>query len=187
MKNARNAIYAPPALDEEMRNRILMEHMPQVRYIARHIHDRLPQHVPIEDLVHAGDPRTDGRAHQIRRKQAKCSSRPMPSSAYAAPFSTACANSTGARAICAARPAGWRRPQPRIGHELGRSATEQEIADELGLSLESFQHLLGELEGLDLGSLHIESGDKDARRRSLRVPAGQSRGEPLFALPARAS
>ena len=31
-----------------------MEHLPQVRYIARHIHDRLPQHVSMEDLVHAG-------------------------------------------------------------------------------------------------------------------------------------
>ena len=46
--------YTPPPLDEEERNRILMEQMPQVRYIARHIHDRLPQHVPMEDLVHAG-------------------------------------------------------------------------------------------------------------------------------------
>ncbi len=46
--------YAPPPLDEDVRNRILMEQMSQVRYIARHIHDRLPQHVPIEDLVHAG-------------------------------------------------------------------------------------------------------------------------------------
>ncbi len=53
MKNPKNN-YASPTLDEEVRNRILMEQMPQVRYIARHIHDRLPQHVPIEDLVHAG-------------------------------------------------------------------------------------------------------------------------------------
>ena len=53
MKNPQPS-YAPPTLDEEVRNRILMEQMPQVRYIARHIHDRLPQHVPMEDLVHAG-------------------------------------------------------------------------------------------------------------------------------------
>ncbi|MGB6633125.1 MAG: sigma-70 family RNA polymerase sigma factor, partial [Terriglobales bacterium] len=36
------------------RERILMEQLPQVRYIARRIHDRLPRHVPFEDLVHAG-------------------------------------------------------------------------------------------------------------------------------------
>ena len=40
--------------DEEERERLLMEQLPQVRYIARRIHDRLPRHVPLEDLVHAG-------------------------------------------------------------------------------------------------------------------------------------
>jgi RNA polymerase sigma factor for flagellar operon FliA len=49
----------------------------------------------------------------------------------------------------------------RLNHELGRSATEPEIATELGLTLENFQRLLGELEGLDLGSFHIDGGDKD--------------------------
>jgi len=36
------------------RDRILTEQLPQVRYIARRIHERLPRHVPFEDLVHAG-------------------------------------------------------------------------------------------------------------------------------------
>src|SRR6202051_5396121 len=36
------------------RDRILMEQLPQVRYIAHLIHERLPRHVPFEDLVHAG-------------------------------------------------------------------------------------------------------------------------------------
>src|SRR5215475_13932786 len=40
--------------DEDERQRLLTEQMPQVRYIARRIHERLPRHVPFEDLVHAG-------------------------------------------------------------------------------------------------------------------------------------
>ncbi len=32
----------------------LLEHMPIVRFLARRIHERLPQHVEIEDLVSAG-------------------------------------------------------------------------------------------------------------------------------------
>ena len=40
--------------DEEERERLLLEQLPQVRYIARRIHERLPRHVPLEDLVHAG-------------------------------------------------------------------------------------------------------------------------------------
>jgi RNA polymerase sigma factor for flagellar operon FliA len=50
----------------------------------------------------------------------------------------------------------------RLSHELGRSATESEITAELGLTLEAFQHLLAEIEGLDLGSFHIEGGEKDS-------------------------
>ena len=34
--------------------RVLLEHLPIVRFLARRIHERLPQHVDIEDLVSAG-------------------------------------------------------------------------------------------------------------------------------------
>ncbi len=34
--------------------RLLLEHLPVVRFLARRIHERLPQHVDIEDLVSAG-------------------------------------------------------------------------------------------------------------------------------------
>jgi RNA polymerase sigma factor (sigma-70 family) len=40
--------------DKDERDRILLEQLPQVRYLARRIHERLPRHVPLEDLVHAG-------------------------------------------------------------------------------------------------------------------------------------
>ncbi len=40
--------------DKEERERILLEQLPQVRYLARRIHERLPRHVPLDDLVHAG-------------------------------------------------------------------------------------------------------------------------------------
>jgi RNA polymerase sigma factor FliA len=32
----------------------MVEHLPIVRFIARRIHERLPPHVPIEDLYGAG-------------------------------------------------------------------------------------------------------------------------------------
>src|SRR5271157_1094420 len=34
--------------------RVLLDHLPIVRFLARRIHERLPQHVDIEDLVSAG-------------------------------------------------------------------------------------------------------------------------------------
>ena len=33
---------------------LLLEHLPVVRFLARRIHERLPQHVEMEDLVSAG-------------------------------------------------------------------------------------------------------------------------------------
>jgi RNA polymerase sigma factor for flagellar operon FliA len=37
-----------------LRERLILEHMPQVRLIARRIQDRLPQHIGLEDLVSTG-------------------------------------------------------------------------------------------------------------------------------------
>src|SRR6185437_13324095 len=36
------------------RDALLLEHLPSVLYIARRIHERLPQHVELDDLVSAG-------------------------------------------------------------------------------------------------------------------------------------
>jgi RNA polymerase sigma factor for flagellar operon FliA len=44
-----------------------------------------------------------------------------------------------------------------LGAELGRAPSEPEIAERLGLPLVEFQHLLGELRGLDIGSLQAHS------------------------------
>ena len=159
MKNPQGN-YAPPPLDEEVRNRILMEQMPQVRYIARHIHDRLPQHVSIEDLVHAGVlGLMDALSKYDEARQVQ--------------FKTYAKFRIRGAILDSLRELDWsprdlRRKarmietvSARLSHTLGRSATEQELACELGLSLEAFQLLLGELEGLDLGSFHIESNDRD--------------------------
>ena len=154
------AQHQSPTPGEEVRNRLLMEQMPQVRYIARHIHDRLPQHVPMEDLVHAG---VIGLMDALTKYD---DTRQVQFKTYAK-FRIRGAILDSLRELDWS-PRDLRRKArqvedaaERISHALGRSATEQEIADELGLSLESFQHLLGELEGLDLGSFHVENSDKD--------------------------
>src|SRR5919201_1201611 len=36
------------------RDELVLRELSQVHYIARRIHERLPQHVPFEDLVHSG-------------------------------------------------------------------------------------------------------------------------------------
>src|SRR5882724_6250726 len=52
---SKNPVHAYGGLQAEAeRERVLVEQLPQVRYLARRIHERLPRHVPLEDLVHAG-------------------------------------------------------------------------------------------------------------------------------------
>jgi RNA polymerase sigma factor for flagellar operon FliA len=51
---------------------------------------------------------------------------------------------------------------------LGRAAAEPELAAQLGMSLREFQNLLGELHGLDLGSLQAESAESKSEEGALR-------------------
>jgi RNA polymerase sigma factor for flagellar operon FliA len=171
--------YVPPPLEEEVRNRILMEQMPQVRYIARHIHDRLPQHVPIEDLVHAG---VLGLMDALQKYD----------EARQVQFRTYAKFRIRGAILDSLRELDWsprdlRRKarliettSARLSHELGRAATEQEIATGLGLTLESFQHLLGELEGLDLGSFHVENSGSDQDDDLCEYLPGNPEESPYF-------
>ena len=45
------AVESEVATDRDL---LLMEHLPTVRYLARRIHERLPQHVDLDDLISAG-------------------------------------------------------------------------------------------------------------------------------------
>src|ERR1700740_3063248 len=45
---------APDTVDWEERERQILEHLPQVRLIARRIQERLPESVSLEDLVSTG-------------------------------------------------------------------------------------------------------------------------------------
>jgi hypothetical protein len=50
------AVLAPGPCDllTAEQERVMVEHLPMVRFVARRIHERLPQHIPIEDLYSAG-------------------------------------------------------------------------------------------------------------------------------------
>ena len=146
-------------MSEDERNRILLDQLPQVRYIARHIHDRLPNHVPLEDLVHAG---VVGLIDALNKYDLT----------KEVQFKTYAKFRIRGAILDSLRELDWsprdlRRKSrtleeatARLSHDLGRSPTEQELAQELAMSLQEFQHMLTELDGLDLGSMHIESGEE---------------------------
>lgn len=145
-----------PVLDEAERNRRLMDELPQVKYIARHIHERLPQHVPLEDLVHAG---VLGLIDALNKFDYSKNVQ----------FKTYAKFRIRGAILDSLRELDWsprelrRKARQleevtnRLCTELGRAASEQEIADELEIPLEQFQRMLAELDGLDIGSLQTES------------------------------
>ena len=54
----------------------------------------------------------------------------------------------------------------QLSGRLGRAPTENELAGEMGLELRELQALLAELDGLELGSLHLDSS-RDGRDEDL--------------------
>jgi RNA polymerase sigma factor FliA len=150
-----------PAVDPAERQRILMENLPEVRYIARRIHDRLPSHVPFDDLVHAGilglidavdkfDPAKNVQLKSYARFRIRGA---ILDSLRQMDWSPRNLRRQARQVEEATRD---------LAAEMGRAPTEPEIAERLGLKLEEFQHLLGDLRGLDLGSIHGQSDDGSA-------------------------
>jgi RNA polymerase sigma factor for flagellar operon FliA len=140
------------------REQLLLDHLPQVQYIARRIHDRLPPQVLLEDLVHAG---ILGLMDAVRKYDP---SKNVQLKHYAE-FRIRGAILDSLRQVDWS-PRALRRQARRLEQavldckaRLGRDPTEPEIAAELQITLESLQHLLGDLRGLDIGSLQADAND----------------------------
>lgn len=143
----------PSSHSLEERNRILMEHFPQVQYIARRIHERLPRHVPLDDLVHAGVLGLMEALHNFDP------SKNVQLKSYAK------VRIRGA-ILDSLRELDWsprtlRRKARQIENahhtlrtRLGRAPLDTEIAAEVGIGLKKFQRLIGEIHGLEVISLH---------------------------------
>jgi len=144
------------------RERLILEHLPQVRLIARRIHGRLPENVSLEDLVSAGivgliaaidqyDP-----SHQVKLK-------------------TYAEHKIRGAILDALRGLDWAPRQRRkkakqiefaiakAEQRLHCTPAEDEIAAEMGLDLEEYHRWLVEVQGLNLGSLEYTSDDGEGQ------------------------
>ncbi|HZC15847.1 MAG TPA: sigma-70 domain-containing protein, partial [Caulobacteraceae bacterium] len=62
---------------------------------------------------------------------------------------------------------------------FGRPPADTEIAAEMGVSLEEYQQLLGDLKGLEIGTLHVERNEDSGEEELAYVP-GRPDEDPLF-------
>lgn len=160
------------------REQVLLENLPMVRFVARRIHEKLPQHVQLEDLVSAGI---------LGLMDATAKFDPAKNTQ----FRTYAQFRIRGAILDSLRDVDWGpRDLRRKGRaiedairaltvQLGRAPAEAEIANELGQTLEAYQKTLSDLKGLEIGSLHAQRNEDSGEEELAYVP-GPPGEDPLF-------
>lgn len=158
--------------------RLLIEHLPTVRYLARRIHERLPQHVEIDDLVSAG---VLGLIDAFRKFDPE---KKVQFRSYAQ-FRIRGAILDSLRTLDWS-PRDLRRKGRAIEEAIrtltarsGRAPSEPEISAELGMELGEYQQLLGELKGLEIGTLNVEHSEDSGEEELAYIP-NKPEEDPFF-------
>lgn len=152
--------YALPAqTNDHAREQLILEHLPQVRLIARRIQERLPDNVSLEDLVSTGvlglisaidnfDP-----THNVKLK-------------------TYAEYKIRGAILDSLRGLDWAPRQKRkqakqieaaisaAEQVLKRSPNEDEIAEQLGITLDEYHEWLVEIRGLNIASLDYAGSEE---------------------------
>ncbi|HWR52454.1 MAG TPA: FliA/WhiG family RNA polymerase sigma factor [Bryobacteraceae bacterium] len=144
------------------RERLILEHLPQVRLIARRIHERLPASVALDDLVSTG---IVGLISAIDNFDADLNVKLKTYAEY---------KIRGA-ILDSLRGLDWAPRQKRrrskqiesaieaLEKTLQRSPTEEEIAQHLGVSVEEYHEWLVEIRGVNIGSIEQAPPDEPGR------------------------
>jgi RNA polymerase sigma factor for flagellar operon FliA len=156
---------------------VTIENLPLVRFIARRIHERLPQHVPIEDLYSAG---VLGLLDAFARFD--------PSKLVQ--FRTYAQFRIRGAILDSLRTLDWSPRELRrkgraieqaiqtLTAQFGRAPNDFEIAHQMQIELAAYQQLLGELKGLEIGTLH--SKREDSGEEELAYLPNRPEDDPLF-------
>lgn len=144
------------------REELILEHLPQVRLIARRIHERLPGSVSLDDLVSTG---IVGLISAIDNFDSQMNVKLKTYAEY---------KIRGA-ILDSLRGMDWAPRQQRKRVKLieaaiaaleqrnHRAPSEDEIANELGLSTEEYHEWLIDVRGVNLGSLEGNAPEEDGR------------------------
>ena len=165
-------------MDAQEHDRLLLEHLPTVRFIARKIHGRLPQHVELDDLISAGVVGLiDAFGKFDHNKQVQ--------------FKSYAQFRIRGAILDSLRLLDWSPRELRrkgraveeairsLTQRFGRAPGEQEIALEMQMNLNDYQQLLGDLKGLEIGSLHMERTEDSGDEELAYIP-GSPEEDPLF-------
>jgi RNA polymerase sigma factor for flagellar operon FliA len=168
----------PAELLTAEQEKLMVEHLPIVRFIARRIHERLPQHVPIEDLYSAGvvglldafgkfDPSKQVQFRSYAQFRIRGA---ILDSLRTLDWSPRELRRKG-RAI--------EQAIQTLTAQFGRAPNDFEIAHQMQIELAAYQQLLGELKGLEIGTLHSERSEDSGEEELVYLP-NRPEDDPLF-------
>jgi len=141
------------------RNQVILDHLPQIRYIAQRMAMRLPPEVQLEDLISSG---VIGLLDAYEKFD--------PGKGVS--FKTYASVRIRGAILDNLRGLDWAprdlRSRSReveqvyssLEQRFGRPARDEEVASEMGMDLTEFQSLLDQLNGLTIG--HFRSGDEES-------------------------
>jgi RNA polymerase sigma factor for flagellar operon FliA len=155
-------------ISQEIRDQIVLEHLPLVKAIAIRVHENLPVHVDLDDLIHAGVLGLfDAVAKFDRRKKVE--------------FHSYAKHRIKGAILDSLRQLDWasrdmRKRQKQIdavtsdlAFKLGRNPNESEVASELGVSTDRLRRI--QLELRHLGQISITQRDDLDHERPQEFPA----------------
>ncbi len=162
----------------EQRDTLIMDHLSQVRLIARRIHERCPENVMLEDLVSAG---TLGLISAIDRFD---ETQGVKLKTYAE-YKIRGAILDSLRSMDWAPREQRRRSKlvdmtvTRMEQQLQRVPTELEVAQELGISVEEYHEWQVETRAVNVGSLELTSSTTEESRDILQYVSSDQEDLPL--------
>lgn len=162
MRSAVARSITEPQSEGKSREALILEHMPQVRLIARKIYERLPDSISLDDLVSAGvlglisaidcfDP-----GHNVKLK-------------------TYAEYKIRGAILDSLRDLDWAPRQrrrlakqieaaiARVEQQVQATPSDEQIASEMGVTLDVYHQYLVDTQGLTLGSLEYASNEDDGR------------------------
>jgi len=173
------ASYTDLLSENEARNELILSELSQVYYLARRIHERLPQHVPLEDLVHAG---VLGLIDAVRKYNPNKNASLKSFASFrirGAILDSLRALDWGSRPL---RKKGRSVAESiaKLANKLGRQPTEDEVAADLDMEVSELHTLLRRLDGLHIVGQMAASRFDDSETQDLIESAPADEKESPF-------
>ena len=148
------------SVEQQERDRIILDHLPLVRAIAVRVHENLPVHVDLDDLVHAG---ILGLFDAVKKFN--------PTKQVA--FSSYAKHRIKGAILDSLRQLDWASRDMRRRHKqieaatrdlasvLKRNPTEAEVAEKLGVGAERWRQMMMEMRNVGLVSASTRAADQE--------------------------